>query len=109
MNTLQAQFTVKVGGKNVKCHLSMNAFRILTQKFGVKLAEIDSFVNADPLTALPALAWCGAVNHYSRKGEEFNMGFEQFAALMLDSEESISKVTEALASAFGAEEAEGNK
>ena len=109
-NILKAEFQVSIGSKNFDCHLSMNAFRILGQKFGVKLSEIDKFVNDDPLTAMPALAYCAAVNSAMRKGKKVAMDFDQFAALMLDNDDSIKQVSEALAAAFGTdEEQSGNE
>ena len=89
MNTLRADFKLDFDGKKLPCTLNINAFRILTQKFGVKLDELDKYMNEDPMTALPALAYCGAINAAMRKGKDFKYGFDQFCAIMLETPESL--------------------
>lgn len=108
MNTLQAKFEIKLDGDAHEAHLSINAFRILSQKFGVKLADLDKFMQEDPLTALPAIAYCGVLNAKMRKAEKFGMDFDQFCAMLLDDAESMEKLAEAIGAAFGTEEEEGN-
>lgn len=109
MNTLQAKFEIKLGDDTHEAHLSINAFRILTQKFGVKLHELENFMADDPLTALPAIAYCGVLNCKMRRAEKLGMDFDQFCALLLEEPESMEKLTEALGNAFGtSEESEGN-
>lgn len=90
------------------CILNINAFRILTQKFGVKLDGLDKYMSEDPMTALPALAYCGALNASMRKGKEFKYGFDQFCAILLETPESLEALSEGLAAAFGEEEESGN-
>lgn len=104
MNTLQAKFEIDLDGKKVAAHLSINAFRILTQKFGVKLDGLDKYMQEDPMTALPAVAYCGVLNASMRKGEKFEMGFDQFCAILLDSTESMETLSEAISAAFGTED-----
>ena len=106
MNTLQAKFTIDLEGKKVEAHLSINAFRILTQKFGVKLDGLDKYIQEDPMTALPAVAYCGVLNASMRKGKDFKMGFDQFCAILLDSTESMETLSQAISAAFGVEEEE---
>lgn len=108
MNTLQAKFEIKLGEEMHEAHLSINAFRILTQKFGVKLADLDKYMGEDPLTALPAIAYCGVLNCKMRKAEKFGMDFDQFCALVLEDADSMERLTEAIGAAFGTEEEEGN-
>lgn len=106
MNTLQAKFEVSIDGVKHQGHLSINAFRILTQKFGVKLQDLDKYMNEDPLTALPALAYCGIINDKMRKAEKFGMDFDQFCAIVLEDAESMESLTAAISAAFGTEETE---
>lgn len=103
MNTLQAKFEVNLDGDIHEAHLSINAFRILSQKFGVKLDGLDKFMQEDPLTALPAIAYCGILNSKMRKAEKFGIDFDQFCAMLLDDTESMERLTEAIGAAFGSD------
>lgn len=112
-NTLRGAFELVVGEKTYDCNLNLNAFRILTQKYGVKLADIDSETQENPLELIPKIAYCGCLNAAIRKAEKFELDFELFAAQFLDGPEALEELSERLAEAFAPEateaDAEGNE
>ncbi len=103
MNTLRSQFEIELNGKPIPVNLSLNAFRILTQDFGVSLDGIDKYMEEDPLTGLCAIAYCGAKNASLKKGEKFSMDFDVFSAVILDEPEILTTLSESLATALGGE------
>lgn len=103
MNTLRAQFDITVGEQTLPCILSMNAFRLLTQDHGIKLEEIDSFIESDPMTGLAALAHVGCKNAAALRGQKLKMSFDQFAAILLDDVDSLTAISEAFTAAMGGE------
>lgn len=103
MNTLRAQFDITLGEKTLPCILNMNAFRLLTQEHGCKLDEIDTFIDSDPLTGLAALAHVGCKNAAARMGHDFGWSFDQFAAILLDDEQSLEAISSAFTNAMGGE------
>jgi hypothetical protein len=103
MNTLRGQFSIEVAGKQTDINLNLNAFRILTQDFGVSLDGIDKYMEADPLTGLCAIAYCGAKNAALRKMEKFGMDFDVFSALVLDEEDILTQISEGMQAAMGGE------
>lgn len=103
LNLLRGDFEITIQGKAVPVCLNMNAFRLLTQRFKVKLVDLDTFVSDDALEAVPAIAFCGALNAAARKGTTLGTSWEEFAALFFDDESNIEAMTEGLAAAFGNE------
>lgn len=103
MNTLRAELTIPVAGKDTKISLTLNAFRLLTQEFGITLDGIDSYMEKDPLTGLCAIAYCGAKNAALKSGEKFGMNFDTFSALILDEEDILTTLGEGLTTALGGE------
>lgn len=103
MNTLRSQFEIEVAGKPVQINLSLNAFRILTQEFGVTLDGIDKYMEDDPLTGLCAIAYCGAKNAALKKAEKFGMDFDVFSANVLDEPEILTTLGDALSTSLGGE------
>lgn len=103
MNTLRAEITVKLGEKELPCKLNMNAFRLLTQDHGIKLDEIEAFIDNDPLTGLATLAHVGCKNAAILKGDEFGWSFDQFCAILLDDMSSIESIGQAFTAAMGGE------
>lgn len=71
----------------------MNAFRIMTQTFKVKLPELDAFMNEDPLTAISAIGYCGIKAAEASEGRAFDMDFEVFCASFLEDETGIEAVS----------------
>lgn len=106
-NTLRGETTITIGKKTYPCKLNMNAFRIMTQTFKVKLPELDAFMNEDPLTAISAIGYCGVKAAEASEGRVFNMDFEVFCASFLEDESGIESVSSLLNSATAGEE-EGN-
>lgn len=107
MNTLRGETTLKINKKNVKVVINMNAFRILTQKFGVKLAELDTFMADDGIESICAITYCGALNAAARQNKEFEYNYDSFCAHFLDDETGMSKVADLITESFGPKE-EGN-
>jgi len=110
MNTLQGQFSIKLGKKTHKASLSLNALRLMTIAFGVKLSEIDKWMNDDPLTAIPAFAYYGIKNEAARSGKDSGLpDFETFCAQVLADEDQLNLMVEAVTGALGgADDVKGN-
>ena len=109
-NTLRGAFELELDGEKISCLLNLNAFRILTQKFGVKLNSLEREMSEDPLEIMPQIAWCGCLNSALRKQEKFEVDFDWFAAVLLDGPDAIEQLTERITEVFAPEEkgAEGN-
>lgn len=101
LNSLRGDFEIQIKGKAIPVCLNMNAFRLLTQRFKVKLADLDRFVADDALEAVPAIAFCGALNAAARKGKGLEIQWEEFAALFFDEDDNLTAMTDGLAAAFG--------
>jgi hypothetical protein len=112
MNTLRGQFSFELGKKKYQASLTLNALRLMCNAMGVKLADIDKWLNDDPLTAVPAFAYYGVKNESARKGKDSGLpDFEQFCALALDDQETLDAMMKAVTVALGGqedEEPEGN-
>jgi hypothetical protein len=109
-NTMRGAFELELDGKKLPCQLNLNAFRILTQKFGTKLGELEKRVAEDPLEIMPQIAWCGCLNAAIRKQEPFDVDFDWFAAVLLEGPESIEMLSERMTEVFAppSEEEGGN-
>lgn len=110
MNTLRGEFELNILDQKVKCLLTLNALRMFSQAEKVKLDEFDKFMSADPLTAMPMLAYYGYLNNRLKtqaKGKSVNK--DLFIAEVLDSND-IEEVTGFIASAMdnGLNEKGGN-
>ena len=55
-NSLRGQTTVQIGDDSFDCLLNMNAFR-LCQAWDMELAELDEFVNGNPLEFVPSVVF----------------------------------------------------
>lgn len=107
MNTLRGQFSFELGKKKYEASLSLNALRLMCNAMGVKLADIDTWLNDDPLTAVPAFAYYGVKNEAARKAKDSNLpDFEQFCALALDDQETLDGMMKAVTAALGGGEEE---
>ena len=113
MNTLSGKFDVEVGKKKYPCHLSMNAFRILCEREKLTFAEMDKYLQDQPLTAVPKVIYYGLMNHvYANKGDLSKLpDFEYFAAQVLESASKLEEYSTLIGKAFAGEEEskEGNK
>lgn len=104
LNSLRAEFQVNIDGNDLPVVLNLNAFRILSQKFKVSLADLENWLSSQPLDALPGIAYCGALNHALRNGGEVKMSYEVFAAQFFDHEPNTQAVVDGLEAAFGTPE-----
>lgn len=107
MNTLRGETTLKINKKNVKVVLNMNAFRILSQKFSVKLAELDKFMSEDGIESICAITYCGALNAAAKQNKEFEYSYDAFCAHFLDDDKGMEQVAQLISESFGPKE-EGN-
>ena len=110
-NALRGEGLISVTGKEYSVKLNMNAFRLLTQIFGVQLEALDTYMQENQLDALCALAYCGIKAGEAKKGNKFDMDYDFFCAEFLDNEEGMLAVTEIISGATtGAEEGDsGNE
>lgn len=88
-------------GKEQKALFTMNAIRLILNGEGIKLENFDKWVNNDPLTAIPSIAYYSVINHTIQNGKKFGANKEQFIAQVLDGGE-LDVVTEAVATAMSA-------
>lgn len=80
--------------------------RLMCNAMGVKLSEMDKWLNDDPLTAIPAFAYYGVKNEAARQAKDSGLPeFETFCAQVLEDDKTfqsmISAVTDALGGAAG--------
>jgi len=104
LNNMRGEFAVTINDKQVECNLNLNAFRLLSQKFKVSLQGLDKWLEGEPLEALPALAYCAAMNAAVRAGKAGPGEYERFAAAFFDHEENFEAVTQGIEAAFGQED-----
>ena len=103
-NNMRGAFELEIEGQKFNCHLNLNAFRILTQKFNVKLGDLEKAVAENPLEIMPQIAWCGCLNAAIRKQEKFEMEFDYFAALLLDGPETVEMLSNKMTEVFAPEQ-----
>lgn len=94
-NTFRGEFTVTYKGKEHDALFTMNAIRIILKGEDIKLEDFDKWISADPLTAVPTIAYYSIVNASVQSGKKFGANKEQFIAAVVDSEE-FEKVAEAI-------------
>lgn len=116
MNNLSGKFTIEVAGKEYPCHLSMNAFRILCERENVSFVEMEKYLNANPLSAVPKVLYYGMVNHCYFAGTDPKKlpAFEKVSAYILDDQNSLEKYVGLVGKAFAGEadpedDSKGNK
>lgn len=102
-NNFRGEFEVTIRGKKVKGAFTMNALRLAMKNEGVKLEEIDKYLEADPLTAVPTLGYYGAISEAVKTGKDLKVSKELFIAEVLDNG-YMEAVTEAITGALGADE-----
>ena len=102
MNSLRGEFSFTLNKKKYQACLSLNAMRIMCKAMGVKLNDMDQWLNDDPLTAIPAFAYYGVKNQAARKGKDSGLpDFEHFCAMALDDQDTINTMIEAVSVALG--------
>lgn len=106
-NTLRAEGTIKVDGVDTPIKINMNAIRIMTQQFGIKLENLDQFLSDNQVEGICGLAYCGVKAAAAKAGKPYKVKYEQFCADFLEDEEGLSTVMELLSSSTAGED-EGN-
>ena len=77
----------------------------MCQKFNVKLDDIQDWMGADPLTAVPAFCYYGVKTQALRKGKEPDLpSFDVWCAQALDDSDTLEAMMSAVSSALGADE-----
>jgi hypothetical protein len=107
-NTFRGEFEVTYKGKTHKALFTMNAIRICLKGEGIVLENFDKWIQADPLTAVPSIAYYSILNHCIQNDKKFGAKKEQFIATLVDSEE-FENVAEAITHAMSTGEEEGKK
>jgi hypothetical protein len=110
MNKLRGQLSVKINTAQVTSLVNMNAFRLLSERYGIKLAEIDKHLSDDPLNTIPKIVFCGMVNHCQRTGkpESSLPSFEQVASFICEDETKFTQVTNDVLETLAPDEEPGN-
>tara|TARA_R100000353_G_scaffold170558_1_gene134325 strand:- start:236 stop:583 length:348 start_codon:yes stop_codon:yes gene_type:complete len=110
MNTLRGEFELNILDKREKCLLTLNALRMFSQAEKIKLDEFDKYMQEDPLTAMPMLAYYGYLNaRVKAQAKGKSVSKELFISEVLD-ENSIEDLTDNIAAAMdnGLSEKKGN-
>jgi hypothetical protein len=106
-NTFRGEFEVKYKGKTHQALFTMNAIRICLKGESLKLEDFDKWIQADPLTAVPSIAYYSILNHCIQNEKKFSAKKEQFIATIVDSDE-FETIAEAITDAMTSGE-EGKK
>lgn len=102
-NNFRGEFEVTIKKKKVKGTFTMNAIRLVMRGEGLKLDGFDTYINDDPLTAIPTIGYYACINEAVKSGKELKLNKEQFIAEVLDGD-GLDAISEAVAKAFGSEE-----
>lgn len=102
-NKLRGFYEVSINGKTYPTLLNLNAFRILSEKEGIKLAEFDKQVTENPLGFIPRVLYWGAVNWCQRMAKPVKNlpTFDLWAAHICEDEGTLARHAEAVAEVFG--------
>ncbi len=103
-NTLRGEGTIVLKKKDVSVKLNMNAFRIMTQEFGIKLEALEAFMGGNQFDAICTLAYCGVKAAEASKGKTFKLDYELFCAQFLDVDENLQVVTDLITGSTTGEE-----
>jgi len=107
MNPFRGEFELKIRNKKLKGAFTMNAMRLALKAEGLKLEGFDSYLQDDPLTALPTVAYFSIISECVRNDKEFKMKKEAFIAEFLETAGAFEAVTEAISKAM-MDDTEGN-
>ena len=91
-NPFKGEGAVVYKGETKKVKLTLNAFRMMTQKFGIGLDDFDKAFQADPLTTIGQLTYCGIVNASMAAGQKFEDDFETFCVYFFEDEAGITEM-----------------
>jgi len=108
MNPFRGEFELKIRNKKLKGAFTMNALRLTLREEGIKLDGFDEYLQDDPLTALPTVAYFSILSECVRNDKELKMKKEAFIADFLETEGAIEAVTEAITFAMTDTTEEGN-
>lgn len=102
-NKLRGYYEVKLNGKTIPTLLNLNAFRLLSENEGIKLAEFDKQVGENPLGFIPRVLYWGAVNWCQRTAKPVKSlpSFDLWAAHICEDEGTLAAHAEAVAEVFG--------
>jgi len=94
-NKLRGELSVNINNTVIPALVNMNAFRLLSDRYNITLAEIDEQLNNDPLNAVPKIVFCGMLNHCQRHGkpESSLPSFEQICAFVCEDEKTFLQIT----------------
>ena len=111
-NNLRGQTTVTICESTFDVLLNMNAFRLLCQDRNMELAELDDFVNANPLDFVPSVVYWGVMNAADFNGiDRPEIPFNRLAAVVCGDMEQFTNLSEAIGASLGSkvgEEKSGN-
>jgi len=79
----------------------MNALRLVLRDSNLQLESFEEFMQGDPLTAIPTIAYFSVLSECARTDKEFKMNKEKFIAEFYEIEGALEEVTEAIAGALG--------
>ncbi len=108
MNPFRGEFEVKIRNKKFKGAFTMNALRLTLKAESVKLEAFDQYLEEDPLTALPTIAYFSILSECIRNDKELKMNKEAFIAEFLDAAGAFEAVTEAISNAMSSGDEQGN-
>ena len=102
-NKLRGFYEVSLDGKTYPTLLNLNAFRLLSENEGIKLADFDKQVTEDPLGFIPRVLYWGAVNWCQRTAKPTKSlpSFDLWASFVCEDEETLAKHAESVAEVFG--------
>lgn len=107
-NNFRGEFKVNFKKKDQHALFTMNALRLLLKNEGLELKDFDKWVNKDPLTAVPLIAYYSVVNSCVYSGKSFTSDKEFFIAEILDSGQ-LELISEAVSEAMNADTDEAGK
>lgn len=102
-NKLRGYYEVVINGKTYPTLLNLNAFRLLSEKEDIRLAEFDKQVTENPLGFIPRVLYWGAVNYCQRMAKPIKglPSFDLWASYVCEDEETLAKHAESVAEVFG--------
>ena len=104
-NSLRGQTKVQIGDDSFDCLLNMNAFRLLCQARDMELAELDEFVNGNPLEFVPSVVFWGLMNAADFAGiTRPDISFDRVAAVVCADLDQFTALSEAIATSLGVTE-----
>lgn len=109
-NKLRGELSVKVNNTTIPALVNMNAFRLLSERYDIPLAEIDTQLSDDPLNTVPKIVFCGMLNHAQRHGkpESSLPDFNQLCAFICEDENTFTQITNEVVDTMAPDPKSGN-